>query len=232
MQYIIEEQTLIGYYSHMNQNRADHISAELQELIFSGVYKDGDRLDEISLAERFDVSRTPMREALKKLASSGLVEHIPHRGVFVRQPGPIELLEMFEVMSEYEAICGKLAAVRISESALDELKTANIKCQAAKDNNDVDGYYLENEHFHQIIYKQSGNAFLAKEAQKLQKRLQPFRRVQLRFRGRIEQSMAEHELIVKALSNGDSALAENTLREHVSIQGNKFHQLIASFGKD
>ncbi|PCH50618.1 MAG: GntR family transcriptional regulator [Hyphomicrobiales bacterium] len=216
----------------MNQNRADHISAELQELIFSGVYKDGDRLDEISLAERFDVSRTPMREALKKLASSGLVEHIPHRGVFVRQPGPIELLEMFEVMSEFEAICGKLAAARISESALDDLKAANSKCQTAKENNDVDGYYLENERFHQIIYKQSGNAFLANEAQRLQKRLQPFRRVQLRFRGRIQQSMAEHELIVKALSSGDAELAESTLREHVSIQGNKFHQLIASFGKD
>lgn len=216
----------------MNQNRADHISAELQELIFSGVYKDGDRLDEISLAERFEVSRTPMREALKKLASSGLVEHIPHRGVFVRQPGPIELLEMFEVMSEFEAICGKLAAARISESALDDLKVANLKCQTAKENNDVDGYYLENERFHQIIYKQSGNAFLANEAQRLQKRLQPFRRVQLRFRGRIQQSMAEHELIVKALSSGDAELAESTLREHVSIQGNKFHQLIASFGKD
>ncbi|MBL1405586.1 MAG: GntR family transcriptional regulator [Rhizobiales bacterium] len=216
----------------MNQNRADHISAELQELIFSGVYKDGDRLDEISLAERFDVSRTPMREALKKLASSGLVEHIPHRGVFVRQPGPIELLEMFEVMSEFEAICGKLAAARISESALDDLKAANSKCQTAKENNDVDGYYLENERFHQIIYKQSGNAFLANEAQRLQKRLQPFRRVQLRFRGRIQQSMAEHEQIVKALFNGDAELAESTLREHVSIQGNKFHQLIASFGKD
>lgn len=216
----------------MNQNRADHISAELQEQIFSGVYKDGDRLDEISLAEQFNVSRTPMREALKKLASSGLVEHIPHRGVFVRQPGPIELLEMFEVMSEFEAICGKLAAARISESALDELKIANLKCKKAKENKDVDGYYLENERFHQIIYKQSGNAFLAKEAQRLQKRLQPFRRVQLRFRGRIEQSMTEHELIVKALSNGDIDLAEKTLREHVSIQGNKFHQLIASFGKD
>lgn len=216
----------------MNQNRADHISAELQEQIFSGVYKDGDRLDEISLAEQFNVSRTPMREALKKLASSGLVEHIPHRGVFVRQPGPIELLEMFEVMSEFEAICGKLAAARISETALDDLKAANLKCKRAKENKDVDGYYLENERFHQIIYKQSGNAFLANEAQRLQKRLQPFRRVQLRFRGRIEQSMAEHELIVKALSNGDIALAEKTLREHVSIQGNKFHQLIASFGKE
>lgn len=216
----------------MNQNRADHISAELQELIFSGVFKDGDRLDEISLAERFDVSRTPMREALKKLTSSGLVEHIPHRGVFVKQPGPIELLEMFEVMSEFEAICGKLAAARISESALADLKAANLKCLIAKDNNDVDGYYLENERFHQIIYKQSGNAFLATQAKRLQKRLQPFRRVQLRFRGRIEQSMAEHELIVKALSHGDVELAENTLREHVSIQGNKFHQLIASFGKD
>lgn len=215
----------------MNQNRADHICAELQELIFSGVFKDGERLDENSLAQRFNVSRTPLREALKKLAISGLVEHIPHRGVFVRQPGPIELLEMFEVMSEYEAICGKLAAARISEAALEDLTKANLKCQSAKVNGDIDGYYTENEHFHQIIYKQSGNAFLEQEARRLQKRLQPFRRIQLRFRGRIEQSMSEHELIVKALSSGDSELAETTLREHVSIQGNKFHQLIASFEK-
>ncbi len=215
----------------MNKNRADLIADELQELVFSGTFEDGERLDEIRLAEKFGVSRTPLREALKKLAISGVVEQIPNRGVFVRQPSPIELLEMFEVMSEFEAICGKLAAKRISEVALDRLKDANIKCQKAKENADPDTYYLENELFHQIIYNQSGNTFLEQEALKLQKRLQPFRRIQLRFRGRIEQSMSEHEMIVEALSNGDAHTAEATLRKHVAVQGDKFHQLVASFGK-
>ncbi|MGY9053248.1 MAG: GntR family transcriptional regulator, partial [Rhodobacterales bacterium] len=74
----------------------DQIAEEIQELVFSRSFQDGERLDEIRLAKRFGVSRTPLREALKKLTLSGIVEKIPNRGVFVRQPGPIELLDMFE----------------------------------------------------------------------------------------------------------------------------------------
>ena len=215
----------------MKKRRPDQIAEELQELIFANNFTDGERLDENRLAEMFGVSRTPMREALKNLAMAGIVEQIPNRGMFVRYPNPIELLEMFEVMSEFEALCGKLATKRISEEALEALNASNIKCQEAINKSDPDRYYDENELFHQIIYKQSGNAFLEQEALRLQKRLQPFRRIQLRFRGRIQQSMLEHEKIVKALSGGDSLAAEITLREHVAIQGEKFYQLVASLGK-
>ena len=215
----------------MNLNKADQIAEEIQEQIFGGSFKDGERLDEIRLAEQFGVSRTPLREALKKVALLGIVEKIPNRGVFVHQPGPIELLEMFEVMSELESICGRLAAKRISEKALTKLNEANAKCKKAIKNKNPDAYYIENEQFHKIIYKQSGNNFLEKEAIKLQKRLQPFRRIQLRFRGRIEQSMSEHETIVQALTIGDASMAENALRNHVAVQGDKFHQLVASFNK-
>ena len=215
----------------MYLNRADQIAEEIQEQIFAGSFKDGERLDEIRLAEQFGVSRTPLREALKKVALLGIVEKIPNRSVFVHQPGPIELLEMFEVMSELESICGRLAAKRISESALKKLHEANAKCKKSIKNNNPDSYYLENEQFHKIIYNQSGNRFLEKEAIKLQKRLQPFRRIQLRFRGRIEQSMSEHEMLAQALTIGDASMAENALRNHVAVQGDKFHQLVASFNK-
>lgn len=215
----------------MNTNVSDKIAEELQELIFEGDFQDGERLDENRLSQKFGVSRTPMRDALRKLAFTGLVQKIPNRGVFVRQPSPIELLEMFEVMSELEAFCGRLAAHRISDEALKNLKAANLRCQTAKANANTDEYYKENEHFHQIIYSQSGNAFLEQEALRLQKRLQPFRRVQLRFRGRLDQSMGEHEDIVQALSDGDPKRAEECLRNHVAVQGDKFHQLVASFGK-
>ncbi|MEZ8006500.1 MAG: GntR family transcriptional regulator [Amylibacter sp.] len=213
----------------MYKNRADQIAEEIQELVFSRSFQDGERLDEIRLAKRFGVSRTPLREALKKLTLSGIVEKIPNRGVFVRQPGPIELLDMFEVMSELESICGKLAAKRITDIALKNLHEANSKCKKALKKSNPDSYYLENELFHKIIYNQSGNSFLERETIKLQKRLEPFRRIQLRFRGRIEQSMSEHEAIVEALSSGDAVGAECALRNHVSVQGDKFHQLVASF---
>lgn len=212
----------------MDTRRADSIANQLESLIFDGSFSDGDRLDEIRLARQFGVSRTPVREAFQKLAQSGLVEHIPRRGVFVRHPGPVELLEMFEVMAELEAACGRLAALRISDAALADLQSANKLCQKAVQAQDLDGYYRENEKFHGIIYRQSGNSFLEQEALRLHKRLQPYRRVQLRLRGRLKQSMAEHESIVDALVLGDSDSAACTLRAHVAVQGEKFHQLMAS----
>ncbi|SMX32310.1 GntR family transcriptional regulator [Actibacterium lipolyticum] len=212
----------------MEIRRADHIADQLEEFIFTGAFGDGDRLDEIRLAERFGVSRTPVREALQKLVVSGLAEQIPRRGVFVRQPGPVELVEMFEVMAEIEAICGSLAARRISDTALEALKKANANCQAAVDCGDSDAYYRENEKFHHLIYKHSGNGFLEQEALRLHRRLKPFRRLQLRLRGRLAQSMAEHEAIVQALQAGDQAGAADALRGHVAVQGEKFHHLMAS----
>lgn len=212
----------------MGQRRADSIAEELEELIFDGTFADGDRMDEVRLAEQFGVSRTPLREAFQRLALSGLVQLIPRRGAFVRQPGPVELMEMFEVMAELEAVCGRLAAKRISDQALDELNDANAKCQAAVDAQDSDAYYVENERFHRILYRESGNGFLEQEACKLHKRLKPFRRQQLRFRGRLAQSMDEHKAVVQALVRGDGEAAANALRDHVAVQGEKFHTLMAS----
>ena len=192
----------------MEQRRADTIAEALEERIFDGTYSDGDRLDEVRLAEQFGVSRTPFREAL--------------------QPGPVELIEMFEAMAEIEAVCGRLAAMRISDEALAALQDANVKCEAAVDCQNPDGYYTENERFHRIIYEQSGNSYLTTEANELHRRLKPFRRQQLRLRGRMAQSMAEHKAILDALEAGDPVAAAETLRGHVAIQGEKFHSLMAT----
>jgi DNA-binding GntR family transcriptional regulator len=212
----------------METRRADTIAETLERLIFSGEFAGGDRLDEHRLASRFGVSRTPIREAFQRLALSGLVEAIPCRGVFVRQPGAVELLEMFEVMAEFEGVCGRLAATRITDDALARLNEANTLCRHAVEQSDTDAYYHENERFHHIIYRQSGNAFLETEATRLHRRLKPFRRMQLQLRGRLRQSMAEHEAIVQALTDADADEAAQALRGHVAVQGEKFHHLMAS----
>lgn len=216
------------YRVPMEKRRADIIADTVEELIFDGTFSEGARLDENALAERFGVSRTPIREALQKLAQSGLAEQIPRRGVFVRQPGPVELIEMFEVMAELEAAAARLAALRITDAALADLRAANALCRKAVKKADPAAYYIENERFHRIIYVQSGNSFLLKEAEKLQRRLRPFRRQQLRLRGRLAQSMAEHEAIVEALTRGDAPGAADALRAHVAVQGEKFHYLMSS----
>lgn len=211
----------------MGLKRADQIAESLEQLVFQGEYKDGERLDEIKLAEQFSVSRTPVREALQRLVMSGMAEQIPRRGVFIRQPGPVELLEMFETMAELEAACGRFAAARMTDEGLERLSDANRRCRDAVEKEDAAEYYHENEIFHQEIYRGATNSYLLGEALRLQNRLKPYRRVQLRFRGRMAQSLPEHDEIIQALKTGDSELAAKLLRAHVTVQGEKFQQLMA-----
>ena len=212
----------------MEPRRAETIAEAVEELILSGAFSDGERLDEITLADRFGVSRTPVREAIQRLSLSGLVELRPRRGAFVRQPGAVELVEMFEVMAEYEAICARLAAGFVTDEALDALRMANSECEAAVAANDADGYYRSNERFHHILYAQSGNRFMEGEALRLHRRLKPYRRLQLRLRGRMAQSLAEHFEVLAALEAGDGTRAAKAIYDHVAVQGEKFRRLMAT----
>lgn len=212
----------------MDVRRADTILEDLEQMIVTGDFADGERLDEITLAERFGVSRTPIREALQKLAASGLVEQRPRRGVFVRQPGPVDLVEMFEAMAELEAACGRLAALRITDEDLDELREANERCTETFEAGDADGYYRHNERFHYLIYRASENSYLEDQALRLHKRLKPFRRMQLHLRGRLAQSMGEHDAILNALSQGNGDMVASLIRDHITVQGEKFHRLVSS----
>ncbi|WP_209424487.1 GntR family transcriptional regulator [Pararhodobacter sp. SW119] len=209
--------------------RADGVRHELEQLILTGDLADGDRLDEVSLAERFGCSRTPLREAFQALAASGLVQLIPHRGAFVRHPAFEELVEMFEVMAELEALCGRLATRRITRPLLAALHETVIACEAAVHDADSDRYYAENERFHMLLYQAGGNRFLADEAARLHRRLKPFRRMQLQVRGRMAQSLDEHRQVLAALERGESEAAADALRNHVAVQGSKFNDLMASY---
>lgn len=212
----------------MTAKAATLLRDELEQEIVEGRLRPGERLDEMTLAGRFDVSRTPIREALFGLESSGLVEIIPRRGAFVRKIGVRELIEMFEAMAEMEASCGRFACQRMTQAQEAELRSCFARCDSAAKIGDVDLYYRENEAFHAAIYSASGNEFLRKQALALQSRLKPFRRHQLHARGRLLQSNEEHRAVVEAIAAGDEAVAESTLRGHVVVQGERFNALIAS----
>lgn len=212
-----------------NQRRADVIRELLEQMIVSGAFADGERLDEVRLAERFAVSRTPLREAFQALASSGLVELVPHRGAFARVPGLEEMVEMFEVMAEMEAVCGRLAARRATPARLAELRAALEACERAGQAGDLALYYRENERFHRLIYAASGNRFLAAETERLLRRVRPFRRLQLQVNGRLGASRGEHRRILEALEAGDGAATEAALRAHVSVQGDLFNDLVITY---
>ena len=201
---------------------------EIEEMIAVGKFKPGQHLDETELATRFGVSRTPIRETLILLASMGLVVIRPRRGAIVAELGPQQLVEMFEVMSELEATCGRLAARRMTADEQQALLAAHQACQEALDAQEPDAYYYKNEVFHEAIYAGSHNQFLIEQTRNLYRRLRPYRRLQLRVRNRLANSYNEHDAVVQAIVNGDSELAGRLLREHVMIQGQRFSDLMAS----
>ncbi|TFF27807.1 GntR family transcriptional regulator [Jiella endophytica] len=211
-----------------SRGKSGEIRDILEQEIVTGERPAGERLDEQAVASRFGVSRTPVREAINQLASAGLVEQIPNRGAFVRETGLADLVEMFEVMAELEAMAGRLAARRIDAKGRARLQAALEACESAAERNAPDAYYYDNERFHEAIYDACGNGFLASEARRLHQRLKAFRRLQLRVPQRIRQSLAEHRRIVAAIAAGDGERAEAELKVHIMVQGERFADLVAS----
>lgn len=210
--------------------RTIDLSDAIEQDIVTGRYPPGAHLDEITLARRFSVSRTPIREALRRLGAAGFVTIQPNRGAFVAEIGPAALLEMLEVMAELESLCARLAARRVNDQQRGVLLEAHRACESALKSGDADAYYYENERFHRAIYAASGNAFLADQARALHTRLKPYRRLQLRVTGRLRSSFDEHEGVVEAILAGDAALASERLRAHVLIQGERFSDFLAVVG--
>ena len=209
--------------------RADALRDRLEQDIVTGALRPGERLDEQSLADRFGVSRTPIREALMQLASAGLVELQARRGAFVASLSLREVIERFEVMAALEGACGALAARRITEAERLELLEAHKACTQQAPGGDADSYYYLNERFHHVIYEACHNTYLAEQARQLHDRLKPFRRLQLRARSRVATSLTEHQAIVDAILAGDSGRAEQLLRDHILIQGERLTDFIATF---
>jgi DNA-binding GntR family transcriptional regulator len=141
-----------------------------------------------------------------------------------------DLVEMFETMAEMEAVCGRLATRRMSEGERASLLAAHQACGEAAETGDLELYYERNVQFHRAICMGSHNRFLANEVRQLRRRLRAYRRLQLRVRGRIAGSLAEHQAIVDAIVAGDEDAAEDTLRAHIMIQGERFNDLLMTVG--
>ena len=131
---------------------SERLRESIEEEIATGKLLPGTRLDEVDLATRFGVSRTPIREALRLLLGEGLVETRPQRGAVVAQVTPQRLIEMFEVMAELEAMCARLAARRMSDAELVEIEAAHEACRGSAAARDADAYFYANERFHYAIY--------------------------------------------------------------------------------
>jgi DNA-binding GntR family transcriptional regulator len=192
------------------------IAMKLEAAIIDGELTAGTRLDETSLAERFAVSRTPVREALQILVSRSMVTRVPFRGTVVSDITRERISELFEAMGEIEALCGRIAAerMRIEERArLEALHDDMGRLMAA---HQIEAYEHANTRFHQLIYQGARNSELQSMAEGMRLKLAPFRKRQLADQARIELSHAEHSQIVDAVLQRDGAAAQRALNRHLT----------------
>ena len=210
---------------------SENLREALEEEVATGKLLPGAHLDEVELARRFGMSRTPVREALRLLAGEGLVEIRPRRGTVVAQVSPQRLLEMFEVMAELETMCARLAARRMTEVELQNVDDAHEECRIASAGRESDAYFYANERFHQSIYLAAHNGFLNEQSLVLQRKLRPYRRLQLRVHDRVNRSFAEHQGILEALRRRDPDAASTAIRSHILVQGERFTDLVAELNR-
>lgn len=191
---------------------ADQIHATLSAQIVAGQLRPGDPLGEAALAERFNMSRTPVREALQRMAAEGLVERGARRAFIVRRMTPADLGHMFEALGEIEALCARLAAHRmtpIARAQLSEILVADCHTH--------DDYAALNRRFHDALRLGAGNQVLSDLLADLNRRTLPWRNAQFHSNdGRMDSSRREHHAILGAIVAQDGDKAAALMRDHMA----------------
>lgn len=198
------------------QTLTDAIVFALTDDIAAKRLAPGDMLDESRLGQRFGASRTPVREALRQLAASGMVELRPHRTPLVARIDDKRLRDMFDVMAELEALCAGRASIAMKPAQRQRLETHYNAMGSAMRSGDVAAYRAGNTVFHTLIYEGAGNDYLRDLALATRERLSPYRAAQLESPERLALSHREHGGILTAIQRGEAARAGELMREHLS----------------
>lgn len=204
---------------------AEDIRRQLAARIIGGELAPGTSLDETLVAQDFGVSRTPVREALRQLAASGLVDQKPHAKAMVARPDDKVLDGMFEVLSYLEGLSAGLSALAMTSSERDALDALHKDMAAIVHSGDHVAYAEANDRFHGLIYEGAHNAYLHDIIVGTRHRLAPFRRAQFSALGRLSKSHSEHGAIVEAILRGDRNEAESAMRDHIVIVGDEVQRM-------
>lgn len=196
---------------------SDQIYKDIASQIVEGAIRPGTKLEEQTIANQFEVSRTPVREAFRQLATAGLIESEPHRGVRVIDFNLDQLSDMYEAVGELEAICAGLCAKRMTPIQRQKLKAIHEQSRPLAAGNDAPDYAALNEQFHDAIRTGAQNITLGEAIVRLRQRLAPFRQPWLiKKRDRLQTSFQEHDELVNAIMDGDSERAHDAILQHVT----------------
>jgi DNA-binding GntR family transcriptional regulator len=196
--------------------RTEELRNLIADDIIGGRLSPGMPLEEVEIARRYGVSRTPVREAIRELAATGLVEARAHRSALVARPSSERLRGMFDVLAELEALCAGFAALRMTAKERQKLQELHAGLGALVDSGDPTKYYVLNDKFHSLIYAGSHNDYLAELTFATRTRLSPFSHTQFRAMGRLNLSHGEHDRVVAAILRGDKDTAAAEMRQHIA----------------
>lgn len=204
------------------------VRSALEKEIFSGALAPASPLDEDAIAKRFLVSRTPVREALLQLIEAGLVEKPSRQRAVVAPLDVRRLIQMFETLSELEAICARLATRRITAQEIDGLRSIHALSDAALRAGDSDEFGRQGIRFHVAVWRATHNDVLFETTRNLAIRLNPYRMFQLRSKGREEANHEDHKQLLQLISEGRADEVYALMRGHVTVQGDVLAEYISS----
>lgn len=194
---------------------ADNLAETLQSIIVRGSLEPGAKLNEHALAQKLEVSRGALREAVRMLERSGVVVIVPNRGVFVRELSVKDALDIFDIRHGIAAVAGRLGAMRATDEQLDELVALHEGMCEACEGRDLSRYFDLNSRFHTLIYEMANNPRLADQDQRLSMELHLFRKRNLGNAVMLKASLREHQAIVDAFQERDPVAAATAFQKHI-----------------
>jgi len=193
----------------------EQVAQRLRQMLVENQIAPGAKLNERELAEVLQVSRTPLREAIKMLAAEGLVELLPNRGAIAVELTEDDVLATFEVMAGLEAMSGELAARRITDGELAEIRAMHFEMMAAYTRRDLSAYYRLNSQIHRAINAAAKNKVLTATYNQVNARLQALRFRSNQDEAKWKQAMAEHDRMIDALGKRDPVAMRKVLGDHL-----------------
>ena len=191
------------------------VCESLREAIRSGILKPGERIMEIQLAEELGVSRTPVREAIRKLELEGYVVMMPRRGTYVASMSIRDINEIFEIRTALESLSNGLAADHITDDELEHLQRLLVIIGGYIKEGNIEKIVETDIEFHDLMYHAARNERLVGIISNLRDQLTRFRTLSMSYPGRLEETLEEHRLIVDAIASGDRKAASRAAERHM-----------------
>ena len=198
---------------------SEDIAESIKTAIIKGKFKPGEKIPEGELAESMGISRTPLREAFRKLANEGFIQIIPRKGAVVADIDADEAINLYEIKSTLEGLAARLAARNMKPKDIDKLEKINNELKELIDKNDLESFYKVHTKFHEGFVKLCGNKRLIQMISNLNDHFNRFGIISLTLPGQFEQAIRQHAEIIEGFNSGDQNLVEVRVRTNVMTGG-------------